>query len=107
MLHNWRSDQLACFSLADDLQISPFYSDGKTYGTPTWIWSVIVDNQLYVRAWNGLRSRWHRSAHAQGAGRIFLAGQQFEVIFETEVADDLLNQKVNEAYQRKYDSRPY
>lgn len=25
---------------ADDLKISPFRSDGVTYGTPTWIWEV-------------------------------------------------------------------
>lgn len=39
---------------SDDLHISPFREDGKTYGTPTWIWSVVVDGGLYVRAYNGL-----------------------------------------------------
>jgi hypothetical protein len=33
-------------------------------GTPTWIWSVVVDGALYVRA-----SRWHRAAVRQKAGR--------------------------------------
>ena len=36
-------------ALADDLHISPFREDGVTYGTPTWIWSVAVDDALYVR----------------------------------------------------------
>jgi len=40
---------------SDDPHIAPFRADGKTYGTPTWIWSVVVDNQLYVRAYNGTR----------------------------------------------------
>jgi hypothetical protein len=35
---------------ANDLHISPFREDGKTYGTPTWIWAVVVDGVLYVRA---------------------------------------------------------
>ncbi|WP_234447097.1 DUF2255 family protein [Virgibacillus salexigens] len=42
--------------------MSPFYSDGKTYRTPTWIWSVVVNSNLYVRAYNGQRSRWYQSA---------------------------------------------
>ena len=29
--------------------LAPFREDGVTYGTPTWIWSVAVDNALYVR----------------------------------------------------------
>lgn len=37
---------------ADDLHIAPFREDGKTYGTPTWIWNVAVNNELYVRAYN-------------------------------------------------------
>jgi hypothetical protein len=29
---------------ADDLHVSPFRDDGVTYGNPTWIWSVSVDD---------------------------------------------------------------
>ena len=42
---------------ADDLEISPFREDGKTYGTPTWIWNVVIEDNLYVRAYNGIHSR--------------------------------------------------
>jgi hypothetical protein len=38
---------------ADDFHISPFREAGVTYGTPTWIWSVAVEEALYVRAYNG------------------------------------------------------
>lgn len=44
MQANWNQEQIAAFSKADDMYISPFYSDGKTPGTPTWIWSVVVDD---------------------------------------------------------------
>lgn len=81
MTKNWTNEQLNIFSKADDLHISPFYSDGVTYGTPTWIWSVVVDNNLYVRAYNGQNSRWYQSAMKQTAGRIKFAGQTFEVTF--------------------------
>ena len=53
----WTTKQLNEFATADDMHVSPFYADGKTYGTPTWIWSVVVGNHLYVRAWNGQQSR--------------------------------------------------
>jgi hypothetical protein len=44
----WPKDELRKIAEADDLHISPFREDGKTYGTPTWIWSVAVDGALYV-----------------------------------------------------------
>jgi len=52
----WTKDELRKIA-ADDLHISPFREDGVTYGTPTWIWSVAVDDGLYVRAYNGPNSR--------------------------------------------------
>jgi len=33
----WSNDDLRKIASTDDLHISPFRSDGKTYGTPTWI----------------------------------------------------------------------
>jgi hypothetical protein len=49
----WPLDELRKIAEADDLKIAPFRDDGVTYGTPTWIWSVAVDSDLYVRAYNG------------------------------------------------------
>ncbi|QSE56790.1 DUF2255 family protein [Lactiplantibacillus plantarum] len=103
---HWQPQQLTDFSSADDFRVSPFYSDGKTYGTPTWIWSVVVDNHLYVRAWNGLNSRWHRSAVKQRAGRMYLAGANYEISF-ADVDNANLNDKIDRAYQEKYVGSPY
>ena len=52
MTKQWTVEQLDEFVGADDMHVSPFYADGKTYGTPTWVWSVVVDQDLYVRAYN-------------------------------------------------------
>jgi hypothetical protein len=90
---------------ADDLHISPFREDGKTYGTPTWIWAVVVNGDLYVRAYNGVQSRWHKSALQQKAGRIIAAGMTKEVRFEPVHGD--INNAVDEAYKKKYSSSPY
>ena len=54
----WPADALRKIAETDDLHISPFREDGVTYGTPTWIWSVVVDDGLYVRGYNGQQSRW-------------------------------------------------
>lgn len=91
---------------ADDLKISPFRADGITYGTPTWIWEVVVDGNLYVRAYNGTNSRWYQSAIEQKAGRIHAAGEILEVTFEP-IRDKKLNKKIDAAYRKKYSSSPY
>jgi hypothetical protein len=78
----WLKDELRKIAETDDLHISPFREDGKTYGTPTWIWSVVVDDGLYVRGYNGQKSRWYHAAVRQKAGRITTAGMTKEVTFE-------------------------
>ncbi len=64
----WSKDELRKIAEADDLHISPLREDGVTYGTPTWIWSVVVDDALYVRAYNGQSSRWYRAAMRRKGG---------------------------------------
>lgn len=90
---------------ADDLKIAPFREDGKTYGTPTWIWEVVVNGELYVRAYNGINSRWYKSAVQQKAGRIIAAGMIKAVKFE-QVSGEI-NNAIDEAYKKKYHSSPY
>jgi hypothetical protein len=63
----WRRDELTKIAEADDLHISPFREDGVTCGTPTWIWSVVLDDALYARAYNGKESRWYQAAMRQKA----------------------------------------
>lgn len=98
-------DELNKIDEADDLHIAPYREDGKTYGTPTWIWAVVVDGDLYVRAYNGVNSRWYKSALQQKAGRIVAAGITHEVRFEP--AQGNINNAVDEAYKKKYSSSPY
>jgi hypothetical protein len=81
-MNTWPKDELNKIAGTDDLHISPFRDDGKTYGTPTWIWSVVVDGALYVRAYNGHKSQWYQAALRQKAGRISAAGITKDVSFE-------------------------
>ena len=102
---NWSKGELKKIAGADDLHISPFRDDGKTYGTPTWIWSVAVDDALYVRAYSGKKSSWYKAAMRQKAGRIKAAGMTKEVTFEP--VDGPINERVDEAYRAKYRRSPY
>jgi len=79
--NKFSGEELNKIDKADDLKIAPFREDGKTYGTPTWIWEVVVNGDLYVRAYNGVNSRWYQSALKQKAGRIIAAGMTKEVTF--------------------------
>jgi len=41
-----------------------------------------VEGELYVRAYNGQRSRWYQAAARQRAGRITAAGMTRDVAFD-------------------------
>lgn len=101
----WRKNELQKIAETDDLHISPFREDGKTYGTPTWIWSVAVGDALYVRGYNGTDSRWYQAALRQNAGRIIAAGMTKEVAFEP--VSGSINDSIDDAYRAKYSSSPY
>lgn len=101
----WATDRLQQIASSDDLHIAPFREDGVTLGTPTWIWSVVVDDQLYVRAYNGMVSRWYQAASKQKAGQVTVAGQTTDVDFEPVAGE--INDRIDAAYRVKYSSSPY
>src|SRR5579859_2631720 len=106
-MSNWTEAELAQIATADDLHISPFREDGVTLGTPTWIWSVVVDGALYVRAYNGRNSRWYKAAMTQKAGRVRVIGIGIEknVIFET--VEGGIQRQIDSGYRTKYAGSPY
>ncbi|MGK9232965.1 DUF2255 family protein [Inquilinus limosus] len=101
----WPKDELHRIAAADDLYVAPFREDGRTTGTPTWIWSVAVEDELYVRAYNGTASRWYRAALRQKAGRIAAAGMTRDVTFEP--VDGPIQDRIDAAYRAKYGGSPY
>lgn len=105
VMSTWSQDELRRIAEADDLHISPFREDGKTYGTPTWVWSVAVDGALYVRAYHGRASRWYEAAMRQKAGRITAVGMTKEVTFES--VEGPINDRIDDAYRAKYATSPY
>jgi hypothetical protein len=105
----WPKEELQKISESDDLHIAPFREDAVTYGTPTWIWSVAVDDAVYVRGYNGQSSRWYQAAVRQRAGRIIAAGMTKEVTFEPvdESGNEPIGDRIDVAYRAKYRGSPY
>lgn len=101
----WPADVISRIAATDDLHIAPFRADGVTYGTLTWIWSVVVGGRLFVRPWHGENSRWYQAAMSQLAGRISAAGDTFDVEFAP--GDPGLDDQIDAAYRTKYAGSSY
>jgi hypothetical protein len=108
-MSTWTKEELRKISASDDLHIAPFREDGVTYGTPTWIWSVVVDDGLYVRGYHGQNSSWYRAAVRQKTGRIEAAGMRKAVSFEPVdgTGNEGMNDRIDDAYREKYRGSPY
>ncbi|WP_457153581.1 DUF2255 family protein [Mesorhizobium sp. P5_C1] len=101
----WPKDELGRIAATDDLHIAPLRDDRVTFGTPTWIWSVVTEGELYVRGYNGQKSRWYQAAIKQKAGRITAAGMTRDVTFEA--VEGPVNDRIDDAYRAKYAASPY
>jgi hypothetical protein len=104
-MKSWPHDELQRIAETDDLHISPLREDNVTYGTPTWIWSVVVEGKLYVRAYNGQSSRWYKAAMRQKEGRITAAGMTRDVVFQHGNIE--AQGAIDAAYRTKYSDSPY
>ena len=62
---SWTDHDLRAIAETPDLFVSPFREDGTTYGTPTRVWPLVVDGDVYVRAANGQQSSWYQAAIRQ------------------------------------------
>lgn len=101
----WSPKDLAQLTSSSGLHIAPLRDTGNSYGTPTWVWSVVVDRQLYVRPYHGQRSTWFQAAITQNAGLIIVARTPIDVEFS--LADSHLQQSIDDAYRAKYHGSTY
>ncbi|MER7930270.1 DUF2255 family protein [Streptomyces sp. NPDC096057] len=63
---------------------------------------VVVDGDLYVRAYRGVRSRWYRAARDAGHGRIDIAGVTHDVLLTTRDLTLTLTPALDDAFRAKY-----
>ena len=100
IMNSWNEDDLRAIVESHDLYISPFREDGTSYGTPTLVWPLVVDGEVYVRAANGQQSSWYAAALNQTAGRIRVGGKDYEVTFEP--GGNETAAAIDAAYEAKY-----
>ena len=100
----WTADDLRTIADTTDLFVSPFREDGTSYGTPTRVWALVVNGQVYARAANGVQSSWYQAAVSQRAGRVRVADRIYDVTFAPADAD--VNEAIDAAYEAKYPGSP-
>ncbi|HEX6557046.1 MAG TPA: DUF2255 family protein [Ktedonobacteraceae bacterium] len=98
---NWTRNDLERIGAADELQLATFKKDG-TLRKPVVIWVVRVGDELYVRAYRGPETAWFRHTQRRPEGRIVAGGVTKDVTFVDASSDETLNNKIDAAYQSKY-----
>lgn len=92
------------FANTDTVRIATEQSGGGEVVTP--IWSVVVDNVPYIRSAYGPGSKWYRRARRTGRAEFIDESRRYPVTIEN-VDDDMVNDRVDGAYQDKYAGSEY
>jgi hypothetical protein len=100
----WSADRLEALDAAGDIHVAPARPEGGLR-RPTRIWAVVVDDDLYVRAYHGPDAAWYRAAAATGRGEVTAARRSDEVGFTA--ADPALADPIDRAYAQKYGRSAY
>jgi hypothetical protein len=98
---SWTNNDLGRIGAADELLLASFKKDG-THRKPVTIWVVRVGDDLYVRAYRGRETAWFRHIQQWHEGRIGAGGVTKDVTFVDASSDEALNNKIDAAYQSKY-----
>ncbi|MBZ4021298.1 hypothetical protein CKO11_02325 [Rhodobacter sp. TJ_12] len=101
----WSAEEQAQIAGTESFRIAPYRADGKTPGTPTYIWFVQVQGRLFVRAYSGQSSSWFQAGLAQRAGQMVLDGKAVDVTFAP--VDPTLTDPIDAAYRAKYTTSRY
>lgn len=101
----WPEDELSEIVESDDLHIAPFREDGETYGTPTWIWSVAVDDAPLRACLQrpGLQLVSGRSPRKRGPNR----GCRHDEGGHIRAVNGSINDRIDDAYREKYEGSSY
>lgn len=96
----WTADELRRIGAADELEVSSYRPDGTLRPFVT-IWSVVVDDALWIRSTRGPDNGWFRRALAVGKGTVRAGGVTKDVTFTA--PDESVHRALDAAYHRKYD----
>jgi hypothetical protein len=94
----WTADELDRVGNASELRVAGRRKDGSLRNGVI-IWSVRVDDEIYIRSVYGPEASWFRGTQVSGDGRIEAGGVTKDVTY---VSVDDLNDIIDSAYHRKY-----
>ncbi|MFN2216074.1 MAG: DUF2255 family protein [Anaerolineales bacterium] len=100
----WTKDELNKIGGSEELEIAALRQDGSLH-KPVTIWVVRVDDDLYIRSYRGRGGAWYQGALEVHKGRIWAGGVEKDVAF-LDVDDPELNDRIDAAYQTKYEHDP-
>ncbi|GCE20819.1 DUF2255 family protein [Dictyobacter kobayashii] len=98
---DWPKNDLERIGAADELQLTSIKQDG-TPRKPVTIWVVRVGDDLYIRSYRGNAGAWYRHIQLRSEGHISAGGVTKDVTFVDTSADEALNNKIDAAFQAKY-----
>jgi hypothetical protein len=87
------------FARTGTVHIATERQDGSEVVTP--IWAVVVDGVPYVRSGYGAASKWYGRVQRTGQAA-FIDGPRRYPVTVTNLDDEAVNTKVDEAYRAKY-----
>ncbi|SNX88330.1 hypothetical protein SAMN06272735_8769 [Streptomyces sp. TLI_55] len=92
----WKPEDQSLFSEAYSL----FLTAGDSDRPGVEIGMVVVDGELYVRAYRGVRSRWYQAARTHGHGTIQVGDVSHAVVLTTEDLEPPIG--LDAAFRTKY-----
>jgi len=66
------------------------------------IWMVNVDDRIFARSWNKSKKSWFTEFQKVGVGQVKFGEKILNVFGKKTQKDDGINEKIDEAYLRKY-----
>lgn len=103
----WTPEELHTLHDAWSIMLAAETTDGPPQSqAQVEVGVVTIDDGVYVRAYQGVRSAWYRATQARGRGMIRVGNTVLPVRFEAQrSADDAdLARRIDSAYSSKYGS---
>ncbi|GAA4136692.1 DUF2255 family protein [Leifsonia shinshuensis] len=91
----WTDAELRRFDAASSLRLSA----GSEGDDSVELGMVTVGQDLFIRAFSGVRSRWFQAAVGSGVGTIQVDGRLISVRFQPSAGDD---RRIEAAYRERY-----
>jgi hypothetical protein len=102
---HWTNDRLTEIGVAEEL-VLVVGSPGREPLRPP-VWPVRVGDDIYVRSYLGVTSRWFRRVQAKQTQAIELGGLDIPVVFENVDRVDPVNRQIDAAFDGKYEHFEY